>query len=330
MGLQTAIAAVAALFLVASSFAYSPAPPFGNVEECEFQIVNPREVSEDSFVIVEYWDDVQRISTVLVAKKGGSITLYPRLNFTHASFSLDDPSTPAPDGYYEGEVGCGKGVMLKLTLVGDIAGVAALQNGSVVDGALAELVCSDGIERKATTSANGAFHFKGVGVGECLLALRQGEESAMEQLKLSQGEFKSVEVRLSKPDPAPLLAYVAILAALLAVLLYWLGRGKSGSKEGAKQKGTKPQSPPNVPTRRQLDLLATLDEKERGIVQYVQKSAPAAVKVAKIRRELIIPKTSLTRTLLALERKQFLKLAKDGSRSYAALHPFFLSGEGKS
>jgi DNA-binding MarR family transcriptional regulator len=79
----------------------------------------------------------------------------------------------------------------------------------------------------------------------------------------------------------------------------------------------------NVPSKRQLDLLATLDEKERKIVQYVQHHAPSSVRVSRMRRDLLIPKTSLTRTLSALERKQFLSLGKVGFRAHAELHKFY-------
>lgn len=317
------------LALSAENFAYYPAPPFDSGEGCEFQIISANRVADDSFIYVDYWDATQRRSTVLVAKQGGVATLYPRMNFTNVLLEFDDPATPATDGRYEGAMECGKGAAVRLKPLADVAGAVAFQNGSMADGASIELVCSDGIERKAIASENGAFYFKGVGVGECLLISRQGEESAKQPLLLSQGEFKQVALQLSKPDLAPLIAAFFVLALLLCALLFGLRGKKPKWQEAERQRKGRPPPPPSVPTQRQLDLLATLDEKEKGIVQYVQKSAPAAVKVPKLRRELLIPKTSLTRTLLALERKQFIKLEKVGSRSFAKLHPFFSNAEGK-
>ena len=62
-------------------------------------------------------------------------------------------------------------------------------------------------------------------------------------------------------------------------------------------------------------------------MEYVQHHAPASVRVSRLRRDLLIPKTSLTRTLFALERKQFLKLEKIGSRQFAVLHDFYRKAE---
>ena len=99
------------------------------------------------------------------------------------------------------------------------------------------------------------------------------------------------------------------------------GKGREGARKGAK-----PIAPSSV-TKRQSDLLATLGEKERKIVEYVQHGAPSSVRASRMRRDLLIPKTSLKRTLAALERKQFIRMGKVGARSYVELHEFYRKQE---
>jgi hypothetical protein len=224
----------------------------------------------------------------------------------------------------------GRAQAIPIHFVGDISGTLFYQNGSVASGVTVELACSGSYARSASASEAGGFYFGGVPGGKCSLSSKDGQESAQLAVEVKHGGFKEAQLRMSKPDLSPILFAAGACILLLAAAAYFLssgGKGKSGG--AARQKGAKqhPSQPPNVATKRQLDLLATLDEKEKKIMEYVQHHAPSSVRVSRLRRDLLIPKTSLTRTLQSLERKQFLKIGKVGARPYAELHEFYRKAE---
>lgn len=280
----------------------------------------------ESVLYVQYLgDDGRRYSTLLSLREGGRATLYTNTGISQAEMSYDDEATPSLDAEWNGSLeGAVQPMPVRLQPVGEVAGVLYAQNGSAAANVAVELACSDGTARSALTSVSGAFSFPRVGAGQCIATASVDGQAAREEFSLGMGEFRSLSLRPQKPDIAQYAAAGGLLVVVAALL--WMAFRKMGKSPGASGGSRKPKAE-KMPTARQSDLLATLDGKERGIMQYVLHHFPAAVRVSRIRRDLLIPKTSLTRTLQALERKKFLRLEKIGSRQFAQLHEFF-RGEG--
>ena len=337
MKLSHALAAFA-LFALLPSCAFADAaispPPFAPVYESAFQVTMAgAPIPADSILQVQYAaSDGKEYGTAIVAKQGGRATLYAGKAVSRATLAYDNPQTPSLDGVWSGSTLSVPNVTLaSLQPIAEVAGVALLENGQPAQGALLELRCPNGYAANATASATGAFGFARAGAGTCVLFAKSGEAVSSQQIPLSAGDFASVQATLKTPFPF-LPAAAGVLA--LAVAAYFIFTARKKIREEASlvpSRGRKkvssqplaPTPPPNVPTARQSDLLATLDEKEKKIMEYVQHHAPASVRVSRLRRDLLIPKTSLTRTLSALERKQFLKIEKIGSRQFAILHDFY-------
>lgn len=307
--------------------AFAVPPSFSDDYPCVFSIASTSPLPADSIIYAQYLGaHGNNRSTAIVSREGSSATLYADSPAIEVALKYDDPSTPAPDGIWEGVASCnGKAQAIPLHFVGGITGTLFYQNGSVASGVMVEMACSAGEQREISTSETGSFAFSNVPEGSCVLSSKSGEDSSQLEVNVERGDFRKVEMQLAKPDKTLIFSAVALLALAILALYFLLGRGKAGG--AARQKGTRqpPVQPPNVTTKRQSDLLATLDEKEKKIMEYVQHHAPSSVRVSRLRRDLLIPKTSLTRTLSALERKQFLKIGKVGSRTYAELHSFYKS-----
>lgn len=302
--------------------AFAAPPSFSDDYPCAFSIASAEPLPADSIIYAQYAGaNGNNRSTAIVARDGNSATLYADSPAIQVALTYDDPSTLSPDGIWEGVASCnGRQQAIPLHFVGDISGTLFYQNGSVASGVIVEIACSGGFAQSAAASEAGSFYFALVPAGKCALSSKSGGEAAQLAVEVARGGFEQVQLRLSKPDILPLLvAAVAVIAAAA----YFASRGKG---KGGARKGAKPIAPSAV-TKRQSDLLATLDEKERKIVEYVQHSAPSSVRASRVRRDLLIPKTSLTRTLQALERKQFIKIGKVGSRSYVELHEFYRKQE---
>lgn len=321
--------AFALVLLIACSPAFSAGirpPPFSANYEWDFSLSMPQgQLPPDSPLYVEYSGTDGKGSTYIVAKSDGMAVLYTETAPKTAYLLYDNAATPAPDAEWSGSLETAQPIVARLMPIAEVGGTALLPDGKPAAGAFVELQCPDW-SQNTTASETGGFKFERVPAAKCLLLATLGEESSRQQISLSQGDFSLNELRLGKE--LPLYAWLVLLAVAAGALWLAFGRKKPVEPpEGKKGKPAKPAKPsPSVPTKRQSDLLATLNPVEKKIVEYVMHYSPAAVKVAKLRRELVIPKTSLTRTLQALERKQFLALEMMGSRQYVKLHEFFRQG----
>ena len=317
-----------ALVLLLLPMAFAAPPAFSDDYPCVFSIASTTPLPADSILYAQYQGaNGNNRSTAIVAREGSSATLYADSPAIEVALTYDNPATPSPDGIWVGVASCnGKAQAIPLHFVGDISGTLFYQNESVASGVMVEIACSGGEQRETSTSEAGSFLFSKVPEGSCMLSSKSGEESSQLEVNVERGDFRKVEMQLAKPDKSLLFGAVALLLLAMLALYLFLGRGKGKIVGAARQKGAKapPAKPANVPDRRQLDLLATLDAKEKKIVEYVQHHAPSSVRVSRLRRDLLIPKTSLTRTLQSLERKQVLKIEKIGSRQFAILHDFYM------
>jgi len=317
-----------ALCMLLLPAAFAAPPSFSDDYPCAFSIASVPPLPPDSIIYAQYQGaHGNSRSTAIVAREGSAATLYADSPAIEVALTYDDPATPSPDGIWSGVASCnGRAQAIPLHFVGGISGTLFHQNGSVASGVAVELSCSGGMAQSAKSSEAGSFYFGNVPEGKCALSSKDGEEDAQLALEVKRGDFKEAQLRLSKPDILPLLLAACAGIALIAAVAYLIHTERKGKNGGiGRQKGAKPlpPPPPNVQTKRQSDLVATLDEKEKKIMGYVQHHAPSSVRASKLRRDLLIPKTSLTRTLLSLERKQFLKLGKIGARSYVELHEFY-------
>ena len=301
-------------------------------------------ISPNSVVQVRYTGaDSKNYDTLLVSKDAGNITLYSDVDIQNITFIYDDPSTPSADGIWAMQLDNGsrqsRQAMVNLEPIGDVAGVLLDADGNVATGATVQITCPNGFSSNISASQVGAFSFTHVPAGTCLVAAYSNKQSAQSSIGVKAGDFQIINLRLSNQNalfPAIAAGIVIVLfgGALTYAKLKAIKRqdaqktaktrndGKGAKSKNAKNKPSAP-SQKSFPSLRQSDLLATLPQKEKDIVEYVARLEPTAVKTAKIRKDLFIPKTSLTRTLQSLERKQFLRLEKMDSRMYAKLHDFF-------
>jgi uncharacterized membrane protein len=203
--------------------------------------------------------------------------------------------------------------------------------------------------------SSGAFLLKFVPVGACRFtatAPSAGNESASVLVELTQGELARVALRVKKPlQPVPQANYLVWIAllALAALLAAWFAREyakrkKEAKKEAKEEKGkpaaaAKPkQAAPSEekgketekekekmrPTKKMRDVMNALSERERKIVE-VLIAHDGKLKQNKIFRETLIPKTSLSRALESLERRNVVHLTPEGNTFLAELTEWFTS-----
>ncbi len=327
------------IFLFCISFATDSSPP-PIFDDGQWQInfyAGQSQLRDNSIVEVAYRDDGGNEYQTVVSTRNGAAAIYPSKKPTYAKFTYDLPSTPAIDYSWGGKWNFEKNnasVVLK-----PMAEVSGMIYGDIVDMILPQknekkvtIICAGGFSQSNYTYGGAYFSFASVPAGECTVSASDFGFGT-KAISLSPGDSATANLKPLVSRGLIILAIFAILA-LSAVYLFFRNKLKKPKASyvkkplriAAKPHDTHPQQIQMAISSRQADLLSTLNAKEKEIVQFVQKSHPAAVKAAKIRNALLIPKTSLTRTLQSLERKQFLSLKKDGSRLYAKLHEFYVKG----
>lgn len=313
----------ALIFLFMPIVAQAPLPP-PILDDGQWEITlfaNQFPLPDNSIVEIRYSLISGKEYLTAVSIRNGSASIYAPGPISMAKLTYDLPSTPANDYAWSGSWDFAEGkASLSLNPVADVYGYGMLfANENVA------VSCPGGYYSVARVSATGFFFFSGVPAGKCTVFPEKWPLLGKELL-LSPGDYGQANLEFPY-DKLLLGVLLAIIFLFAAGWIYIKSRNKPPKAEKSKiRKVKRPLAAPpssNSISSRQSDLLSTLDEKEKSIVQFVQQSHPAAVKASKIRNALLIPKTSLTRTLQALERKQFLELKKDGSRFYVKLHPFY-------
>jgi len=206
--------------------------------------------------------------------------------------------------------------------------------------------------------ASGSFLIKFAPVGACTFtatAPGAGNESASALVDLKEGELANIALKIKRKTIAPSFSNQLVWLALLALALLvvaWSGReylkkkkapyGKTAEKEteakkeaeakAARWRGeTRAEKPGQAagqeklkPTKKMRNVMNALNERERRIVETLIAN-DGRLKQNKIFRETLIPKTSLSRALDSLERRNVVRLTPDGNTQLVELTEWFTS-----
>lgn len=232
---------------------------------------------------------------------------------------------------------------------GSIRGLVKDRLENVVPNASLEIDCA-GMPLLAPeqTDQFGAFSVIAAPVGSCRLFARYHDGVGVADIAITQGEVTTVDVLLDKSigfddDQIPARAWVALFLAL-AILLY--GVIRYAQKKGARKKdktktiGTeeekheetsekeKPEKKrtdqeKSIGGKRALDILNTLPSTEKVVVEYLLQHKNETSQ-ATIRHATGIPRTTLARCLMALEKKKVIMIEKLGKMVKVKLTDWFL------
>ncbi|MFH1095636.1 MAG: hypothetical protein V1728_05460 [Candidatus Micrarchaeota archaeon] len=284
--------------------------------------------------------------TLLAIRNNGHATLYTRESRLAVRLVHDDLNTPADDEIWTGLLDAADGTTIHVILqpMAYLGGRVDGTDGQPAANAQMELTCQNGLDRKWNASDTGTFALDDLRPASCVLTASKDGKVARQDVELEKGRLQYVSFRLGD-DWENLLGFAGAMI-VVAGLGYSVHRYFSDKYQ--KEKEPSPKGRIQVvervsrkmaknaremtqsaiahagPSPRQKDLMQTLGKPENEVIRYLLKSAPAGVKASKLRRDLLVPKTSFWRIMSALERKQMVKLQKDGSRVYVGLHEFFL------
>lgn len=181
------------------------------------------------------------------------------------------------------------------------------------------------------TDKFGSFSVEYAPAGQCKIYAYYKNAVGMQEITLERGALVDTEIKLDKSivsEEKPtifnftflIIIFVLVFIIVLAVIL------KSSLKQ-YKRKQTKinveaDKSSNNVGKRAE-DIIRTLNEKEKEIVEFIIENNNITVQ-SKIRHALKIPRTSLSRILASLEKKKIIECEKHGKAVKIKFTDWFL------
>jgi len=220
------------------------------------------------------------------------------------SMLIDDPKTPAPDYYFSGSL-IFETDQISLTFVpiASVRGEVYDKSDTLVSIADLSFRCDrfSNLPFPSQTDKYGSFTTY-LPVGTCILMTSKDRMTGQETVVAERGESYDLVISLDQSLPRNYSWIIILLIAL--ALIVWFARTRKIPP--SPRKGNKP-----APSKEVYRLLKTLDENEKKIVQALlgeRKAIPAS----QLRHRVKIPKTSFTRIVERLQRKQIISIESDG------------------
>ncbi len=241
--------------------------------------------------------------------------------------------------------------------VGTVDGqVVSSEEGDLVSHANLKFTCSRDIKGIVPneTDSFGFFETDSLPAGNCKAYASFGNDIGVADFEVRRGGRETLNIVLDRSRFIPQNSSISIfvLLVLAAGVVYYLFRDRATSeairkaikkevKKEIKEKvklepkqADKSQSQDTLVEEKQekglnpraRDVMETLNGKERDIVNYLLANQNKATQ-ATIRRELGVPKTTISRIFQSLENKKVISIKKDGKVKNLELTAWFLGKE---
>jgi uncharacterized membrane protein len=287
---------------------------YANVE-LEFQTPSGEDLSKH-IVTLQYGDNVQKS---VLDSKIYSLTLPDAMyNF---EVIVDNPLTPTPD--YFGK----KNVILKSSFkerflifpIGYVQGTVLDEQGNLVSKAELQFSCytAKEVSFPKIVDKTGFFAIPNFPEGKCMLIANDGYLAGRTEFLVEKGQPTEVKVVLNEPLGNSLLIWPYFLVFLIIFLIGFYLRKRKKPTPKTKEILKK------IYNNNAETILKTLSEKEKKVIFFLLENKNKTSQ-SKIRHATKIPRTSLSRVLQKLERKNIISIEKHGKLVTISLTSFFL------
>jgi uncharacterized membrane protein len=269
------------------------------------------------------------------------------LKLTNGSYDigvgLDDMRTSGFD-YYANKnilVESSSNSYFELFPVGSLRGIVRYEDGTVVENAdiKYECVAKYAESEQIISDKYGVFIQDIIPVGNCVVYAKKNQMIATKEVTIKQGEIVNVDLTLKKNNSGFLMVIIigtGVLILLVVFIFHLYRRAKklnnmlSKNDEEIKileeKKIVLEAKTNSIPvsriSKRSEDIIKTLNEKERLVVEYLMKEDN--VYQNKVVYATGIAKTSIVRLIDSLERKKIIRTEKFGKTKKLKLTDWFL------
>ena len=254
---------------------------------------------------------------------------------------LDDLDTSGKDYYAFHPITLTENEQADIALlpVGSVRGRVLDNLDNLVRNAALKIECSKEYGEKAPTTSDkyGSFTSLYLPVGECEFIATFGSAVGSMKVEIQQGQSEDITIKLDKSAIGQETNYflgilfvllffgIVFLVVRIVFKRYKALHEKMGREMLSLQKHKK-EEPKKGPSKRQEDILSTLSDREKKIVNHLLSHKNESSQ-SKIRHGTGIPKTSLTRIFQSLERKKVISIQKFGKLKKVKLTAWFLGKE---
>jgi len=275
-------------------------------------------------------------------------------------FKVDDISTLGKDYLFQQDIFISEDKNLTIFLypVGSIRGTVYDEKDNAVKDANIKFSCSSTFGETSTleTDSFGSFSALWLPAGDCKVYAESDDKVGSLSVTLSKGSMEDVEIRLSTGITSSKADYTLffIITLILILIIFTLMLMSLSSRHSSKTKvpipnfahddgsaisssSSFPTSPPqsssinisnhqnprSLYSQRTIDIMNTLNDKEKYIVDYLLKNNNTSTQ-SNLRYSLGIPKTTLVRIFQNLEVKKIIHLEKVGKFCKITLTDWFL------
>jgi len=276
----------------------------------------------------------------------GSLTAYLDEGVWKFTAEADDYSTPGKDYAAAGEINVSKDFSLIVYFqeVGSVSGEVVDEQNKLVPNAQLEVECVKQSNAQTlnkenlASNENGNFMLRFIPTGPCRITASKNSKTGFVDVALQRGELKQTRITLKNTVNREnntlniLLIFSTTLTILVFIFFYFKLAGKPAflkkretQEKQTPAKKTKQNEFKSLKTTNKMRIvLNALNERERSIVELLLANE-GRLKQAKIARELLMPKTSLTRAVQSLEKRNIVKTTPLGKHKIVELTDWFKS-----
>jgi|GEM_PF-1261192 len=276
---------------------------------------------------LENRDNGDVINTIRFISSDGILTETLRAGNWDMSIDLDDPTTSGKDYYSTFEIS----LFENATLTAFVQPVASAfvtvydNTGSRVAGATVQFDCSAsyGDTSSGLTDSYGSLNRDWLPTGFCRISARSNSQVGSITAVLLRGQLAELLVNLDEgvSESSGDHSWVLIASAgILLVIGFFIYRRKHAYTPVITKKE------PIRPNARITDMVSTLDQTEKKIISLIMERGGEALQ-SKIRDELNMPKSSLSRYVSGLESRGVIETEKLGRIKRIRLTDWFLTGK---
>lgn len=284
--------------------------------------------------------DIGRVSLTKHIGTGEKLELELDDGYYTLTLKIDEPDTPGKDYFKKQPIAVDNSLAEDVYLfpVGSLRGMVKDIFDNVVGGAELRFECTNelGTELPERTNDFGSFVVDYIPAGSCKIFANLGEAVGFTEVQVQQGNITDIEISLDrtilsiprKDYKVQALVIVLFIVAVVLLILKFRKKVKKPKKEVHKEVKVeeKKEESKEVRHRRAEDIIATLNKKEKDVVEYILRKKEETAQ-ANIRHNTGIPRTSLSRILASLEQKKIIKIRKVGKAVKVRLTDWFLGKE---
>lgn len=270
----------------------------------------------------------EAIKTLNYVGNNGVLSLALKEGDYKIVLKIDDINSLGKDFFYSVEKHISKNSDETIFLfpVGSVRGTIYDSKNNLIRNAEVKAICSSNydVDYQVSSDEFGSYTFEYLPIGQCKILAKFNSNIGSKNVEILQGNLQELDIKFTN-RLSQSFSSIFILLILFLILSAIFFAYSIKNKKGKSKKNDGVIKPEIIKNNRTNDILKTLNEKERKVVELLLQNNNSSTQ-AKIRYGTLIPKTSLIRVFHSLESKKIIIVESVGKLKKIKLTEWFLGG----